>query len=203
MKKSLKTIAPLLFAVGLTACANMADSMGKMAGLGAVSSTTASFDGSTTITVSPNHVYETAEKWVANDIRLGAHWSTKSPDYVAIDLLFQSAVGSGQAYLSLKKLEVNIDGEMYSYDAVGNTKLKSSSYNTVSKMIYTDSKNSVIVPLDDLRKMIGSANCKMRVTTSEGFEDIFFSMDRHSNGQSTARFSIKELLIEIDRQLAS
>ena len=106
MKTTSKLSVSLLLITGLVGCANMGDSMGKMAGLGAVSSTTASFDGSTTIDVSPNHVYETAEKWVASDIRIGAHWSTKSPDYIAVDTLFASSVRSNQAYLGFKKLGI-------------------------------------------------------------------------------------------------
>ena len=90
MKKTNLFLTSIFALVVLSGCASMADSMNKMAGLGVVSTEKSTFDGSETVTVTPNWLYESEGTWSANSVKMGAHWSDAAPNYVALDLSYAS-----------------------------------------------------------------------------------------------------------------
>lgn len=182
----------------LSGCAGLADSMNKMAGLGVVKEETSTFDGAKIISVSPNWLYESKETWSANSVKLGARWSSASPDYVALVLSYDSSTSSGSTYLGLSGIDINIDGNKSSYKANKSTTLDSGSYNTVSNTIYTNSKNTIVIPLSVLNSMVNSNDCRIRIHTSKGYEDAIFSVERSDSGQGTALLSIKEFLKRVN-----
>lgn len=198
--KSLKLLFPVILSLFvISGCASMADMGSRIAGLGVISTEESTFDGETTISVSPNWLYETESTWSANSVKMGARWSTKFPEHVVIDLAYESdSSGYKSVYLNLQGVEVNIDGVKSSYEATGSTTLDHSSYNTVSKTIYTSSENSIVMELSELKKMVHATDCRVRIHTSKGYEDSLFHIERASGGGSAAKYSIIEFLAEIE-----
>lgn len=194
----MKRIAVLAVAMGLlVGCAGMADTMSKAAGLGVVTEERSTFDNATVVSVSPAHLY--AEGSWGNMVRLGASWSSVTPDSVALVLAYESNVSGGNpAYMNLNSLQINIDGDVSSYSAEPATDLSSSGYNTVSKTIYTSSKNSVVIPYTTLLHMVSAKDCRLRIHTSKGYEDAQFSIERIPGGQPTAILSIKNFIAKIE-----
>ncbi len=94
-------------------------------------------------------------------------------------------------------IDINIDGKISSYKAQQLTNLSNSGYNTVSKTIYTSSKNTVVIPYEVLEKMVSAKNCRLRIHTTEGNQDIDFSAASIPGGKATAIVSIKEFMTKV------
>ncbi|GLS27719.1 hypothetical protein [Marinibactrum halimedae] len=187
----------------LISCAGMADSMSKLSGLGVVSKEKSTFDGATLIKVSPTFLYDPESTW-GNQVKLGARWSSKAPEYVALVLSYSSDVASAKsAYLSLTGIDINTDGNIESFKSGKSTNLDSGGYNTVSKTIYTESTNSVVVPYSLLQQMVSAEDCRVRIHTSKGYEEAIFSKERIPGGQGTAILSIREFIAEINKHQQS
>lgn len=189
-KKLLLVVAAVL---AISGCATM----DKMAGMGVVTQKTSTFDNATVIEVSPNSLYDKGSAW-GTPLQLGARWSSAAPNSVALILAFNSNVSSaGPAYLGLSDLEVNIDGVISSYSAGQPTDLSSSGYNTVSHTIYTSSKNAVVIPYSVLQRMVAAKDCRLRIHTSKGYQDINFSTEHIPGGKATAIVTIKEFMVKV------
>lgn len=184
-------------AVVLAGCAGMADTASKIAGLGVVSKQRSTFDDSTIVQVTPTWLYAKGS-W-GNRVKLGARWSSASPDVAALVLSYDSSTsGAGPMYVGLSGIDVNIDGAITSYSANSSTDLGSSNYNTVSKTIYTQSSNAVVIPYSILQSMVSAKDCRLRIHTSKGYEDAEFSIERIPGGQGTAILSIREFIAEVE-----
>lgn len=180
----------------LSGCTSMVDAMDKASGLGVVSQETSTFDNAKIVSVSPNSLYAKGS-W-GNVVKLGAKWSSASPEYVAIILSYDSNTsGGGSLYMNLTSMDINIDGTISSYSASGSTNLDHSSYNTVSKSIYTSSKNSIIIPYSVLESMVAAKDCRIRIHTGKGYEDAEFSIERIPGGKGTAILSIKKFMKQV------
>lgn len=183
-----------IFAV--SGCASMADGMSKAAGLGVVKQETSTFDNATIITASPTFLYAKGS-W-GNSVKLGARWSSTTPESIALILAYDSSTsGYGNAYIGLTGIDINVDGDISSHAAAGSTDLDSSGYNTVSKTIYTSSKNAVVIPYALLERMVAAKDTRIRIHTSKGYEDAQFSLERIPGGQGTAILAIKELMAKV------
>ena len=192
----MKILLALIVAFAVSGCASMADGMSKAAGLGVVKQETSTFDNATIVSASPTFLYAKGS-W-GNSVKLGARWSSASPDAVALILAYDSNVsGYGSAYLGLTGIDINVDGDISSHKAGGATDLDSSGYNTVSKTIYTSSKNAVVIPYALLERMVAAKDCRLRIHTSKGYEDAEFSIERIPGGQGTAILAIKEMMAKI------
>jgi hypothetical protein len=197
----LRKIMPMLFAVtvlpALSGCAGMADATSKMAGLGVVTQEKSTFDGATIVEVSPNWLYDPAGSW-GNSVKLGARWSSNAPEFVALVLSYSSTTsGYGATYIGLSGIDINIDGDIKSFSSGKPTNLDSSGYNSVSRTIYTESKNTVVIPYSTLERMVTAQDCRLRIHTSKGYEDARFSIERIPGGQGTAILSIREFLEKV------
>jgi len=194
----LKKLLPMLIAVAvllaLSGCAGMADATSKMAGLGVVTLEKSTFDGATIVEVSPNWLYDPDGSW-GNSAKLGARWSSNASEFVALVLSYSSnASGYGAAYIGLSGIDINIDGDIKSFLSEKPTNLDSSGYNSVSRTIYTESKNTVVIPYSTLERMVSAKDCRLRIHTSKGYEDSRFSIERIPGGQGTAILSIREFM---------
>ena len=186
-----------LFAAAALVAISGCTAMDKMAGLGVVSQQTSTFDNATVIEVSPNSLYDPGSAW-GTPLQLGARWSSAAPDSVALVLSYNSNVSSGaSAYLGLSDLDINIDGAISSYSAGQSTDLSSSGYNTVSHTIYTSSKNAVVIPYSVLQRMVAAKDCRLRIHTSKGYQDIKFSTEHIPGGKATAIVTIKEFMAKV------
>lgn len=194
MSKQVFAIALLLSVVGCTA-------MTELAGVGVIEERTASFDNATVITLSPAFLYsETASKWTGFPYKLGARWTSSSPDSVAIVLAHSSNTSgsSSNIYTNFTGLGVNIDGKIVSYKTSGFTRHDSSAYNSISKTIYTESRNSVIVPLVVLKAMVAAKDCRLRFHSTDGYLDATLSAEKFPGGHPTAIVPLRKFLGRID-----
>ncbi|ODT97286.1 MAG: hypothetical protein ABS82_01145 [Rhodanobacter sp. SCN 67-45] len=189
----------IALAVAMAGCA----AMDKMAGMGVVTQSTSTFDNATIIEASPNSLYAPGNA-LGTPLQMGARWSSAAPDSVAIVLAYNANVsGSAPAYLGLSAIEINIDGTVSSYSAGQQTDMNSSGYNTVSHTIYTSSRNAIVVPYSVLQRMVAAKDCRLRIHTSSGYQDIDFSAEHIPGGKATAILSIKELMAKVARVRAA
>jgi hypothetical protein len=198
MYKKLFLIFPTISVLlAMSGCAGMADATSKMAGLGVLTEHKSTFDGATIIELSPTWLYDPEGSW-GNRVKLGALWSSAAPNHAALILAYSSSTsGYGAAYIGLSGIDVNIDGEIKSYTSNKPTDLDSSGYNSISRTIYTESKNSVVIPYSVLERMVLAKDCRLRIYTSKGYEDARFSIERMPGGQGTAIISIREFMTKV------
>jgi hypothetical protein len=187
----------LLLCTLVSGCAGMADATSRLAGIGVIDEEKSTFDGATIVKMSPAFLYREGA-WLGVPIKLGARWSSKAPEHVAMVLSYSSNISSGgAAYLGFSGLDINIDGDIKEYKAAGLTSHDSSGYNTVSRTIYTESQNSVVIPLATLQKMLLAKDCRLRIQTGKGYEDVQFSIERIPGGQSTAILHLREFVSRV------
>ena len=186
----------LLFIVGIVIAISSCTAMNKLTGMGVVTQEISTFDNATIIEVSPNFLYDPGSTW-GTAIQLGARWSSAAPDSVALILSYRSNVSSGSAYLNFSGLKINIDGTISSYSTGQPTNLSSSAYNTVTHTIYTSSENSIVVPYSVLESMVAAKDCRLRINTVKGYQDVSFSTEHFFGGSATAIVSIKEFMSKV------
>lgn len=197
LKKMLLMLFAIAFLPALSGCAGMADATSKMAGLGVVTQENSTFDGATIVEMSPNWLYDPNGSW-GNSVKLGARWSSNASEYVALVLAYSSNTsGYSAAYIGLSGIDINIDGDIKSFSPGKPTNLDSSGYNSASRTIYTESKNTVVIPYSTLERMVAAKDCRLRIHTSKGYEDARFSIERIPGGQGTAILSIREFMEKV------
>ncbi|MEQ3658639.1 MAG: hypothetical protein ABNH21_06755 [Glaciecola sp.] len=180
----------LSLVLALSACANTMD---KMSGIGQISESTDTFNDARVITLSESWNNRTNDSDFASTM-FGARWSSSTPESIVIYLKFNSMAGAGSSYVIFDGIRVNIDGEVRSFDAVGNTSFDSTS---TSSSIYTSSRSAVVVPLDYLKKMLSEEDVRIRVLMNDSYDDILFNWDVSGYGQVTAKGRLKELVERI------
>ena len=186
----------------LSGCAGMADMTSKLGGLGQISEEVQSFDGATVVEMSPAFVYSDGATFGVTETKLGARWSSKAPAHVALVLTYRGDVASGRSYMNFSGVDINIDGTISSYKIAGTTAHDSSGFNSVSRTIYTESSNVVIVPMAVLERMLSAKDCRLRFHTSKGFEDGVFTVARSSAGQGMAIISLREFVGRVKAKTA-
>ena len=183
--------AVFLLSIVLSSCSGINDSI---TGWGAVSESRSTFDGSQSVTMSPSLLFR--DGFGGNALFLGATWHAKYSDQVVLVLEHQGNTSYGSTYIGIRGLDINIDGKISSYSTDGATNFNRGSYNSVSKTIYTSSENIVIVPLSVLRKMMDASDCRIRIRTSQGYEDRNFNQE--TNGLNTAKTHMRKFLAKVD-----
>lgn len=196
--KIIKVLTLLSITLILAACGGMADIASRAGGVGVITEDQSTFDGAQVIEVSPAWLYDPDRSgW--NTIQLGARWVSGTPDFVALILSYRSdASGYSETYLGLDSIAVNIDGEVTQYEAGQPANLSSSGYNSVTNTIYTQSSNSVVVPTDIVERMISADDVRLRISSSSGYEDSVFTIERMPGGQGTAIRSIREFMERVN-----
>lgn len=195
-RRRLGFAAFLLPLMSVSGCAGLADGMSRFAGVGVVSQEVAAFDGARVVSVTPSFLL--SENGFGSMTKMGAHWTSNDKNNVALILSYSSSISGGAAYINISGMDVNMGGKITKLRAGGTTDHDSAAYNTVMKTIYTKSENMVLVPLSFLEEMVASSDCRLRLYTSKGYEDIFFSNDRIPGGQGTARLALKEFLLAVN-----
>lgn len=191
-------VGALIICLSLTGCADMADTASRMANIGVVEQEKSTFDGASIIKMSPANLYREGAM-MGVPFKLGARWNSKAPDQVALILSYQSDVSVGSsAYVGFSGLSVNIDGKISSYRVNAPTSLDNSGYNTVSRTIYTESANAVVIPLVELKRMLAARDCRLRIETNKGYQDAQFSIERIPGGQATAIIPLREFMGRIE-----
>lgn len=203
----MKTLIVLLSLVMFSGCAGMADSMDKMAGMGVISEEISTFDNAKIIRVTPTWLYADAKDWSPSPLKMGAQWVSTAPDHIGVILQHSGSVGTSSstgspAYVSISAIEVNIDGKIASFEAQGTTQMSNSGYNTVSRDIYTSSKNIIAIPLETYEAMLVAKDCRVRIHTSKGLVDANFSITRGASGGMAAAGAMAPFLAKVKQAKA-
>lgn len=187
----------VVFIILLSACTSTADIADQMIDLGTIKTTKETFDGSTTVIASPHRLYDPDRSmWSTslNNFFLGARWNSKHEDTVVLTIEHRGSTSSETIYLSVRNININIDGDITSYTTNKSTILSNGGYNTITRTIYTRSRNSVVVSLNTLNEMVSAKDCRLRIHTSKGYQDFIFSVDRIPGGSGASRMSIRKFL---------
>lgn len=201
--KKLFICLPLV--ISLTACTGTMDAISQSAGLGSINQEKSSFDDSTIVSMSPNFLVERG-RWKANDIRLGARWLSSDPENVYLVLAYasNSSRAPGTAFTDIRGIDINIGGQIQSFETKGSTKLESSDFDSFQRTFHTTSTNAVRVPMSLLRAMVDAPDCRLRIRSADGFEESHFSMERNGEGgAATARLTLREFLRKVDTAVAA
>ena len=185
-------------ALAMSGCASTADMFDSMAGIGTISEKTATFDGSTILTLSPTFLTDNEGDIALNQYKLGARWTSSAPDYVALVMNYDSQVG-GNAYTTFDGLSIRIHDETLRFDTDDPTHLSSSSYNSVTNTIYTESESTVLVPRSLIEEMVKAEDVRIRIHSSDGYEDALFNLERSSAGQGLAVVYFRKFLVRINQ----
>lgn len=193
----LTNIAVLLASVALTSCATMSDTADQLSGLGKIEDRVSEFDGARTISSQPTHLQPLSGSMTGPYYRLGASWTSKAPETIALVFMHSSSIGSGNAYTNFKRVDINAGGQVTSFEMATATALDNSSYNSVSKTIYTQSTAFAVLPLDYARGVFSNPDCKMRIVSSDAAFDADCAADRTTAGQATGALRVREVLGKI------
>lgn len=184
-------IASAIFLI--SGCASQMDAF---AGIGVIDEENSSFDNSRIVTLTPTWVAGGGDDYVTST-KVGARWSESNPEQVLLILEYSSSTNSSDVYKSYESISVNINSEKRNFPASGSTELQSSTYNTVTNTIYTESTAVVPMPLEYLRKMVEAEDVRIRFNSSHRYEDGIFSQETSSFGQDMAKARILEFLNKI------
>lgn len=182
----------------ITACAGMADSVDTLVGVGQISVTQEALDDSTSVKLAAAWLTDDVKDHGLNSYKLGGRWNSQAPGTVFLEIKYESQVG-GNAYVSFSGLTIRIDGESQNFDSLGTTDFSSGAYNDLTNTIYTESSGIVPVPLEIVEKMVSASDVRLRLNSSDGYEDSIFSFDRTPSGQKLARPYFQDFLVEIEK----
>lgn len=193
-----RAIAVLAILVTLTLTLCGCTAMDRMAGMGVITENNQSFDNSKVIEVSPNSLYAPG-KTMGTPFMLGAIWSSSHPDFVGLEVKYNATIGYGSAaYTGITGIDINVDGRIQSFQAHALTSLNSSGYNPVAPTIYTHSENTIAIPYALLESMVAASDCRLRIHTTDGYEDVSFSADHIPGGKATAITTIRPFMQRVD-----
>jgi len=174
-----------------TGCMSTLD---KMAGVGQINTEISEFSGEKIVELSQSHNYSTKGKV---NTQFGARWVSDNPESVSLKLIYNSDSSTGDAFTSYEGISVSISGETIDFDA-GRTYRNRSDYNELTRVIYTTSTAYVPIPLDYLKSMIEADKCKIRIYSSDGYEDISFDVEKNGSTEY-AKLKIKRFIEEVER----
>lgn len=189
MIKRLLAITALLGV--LAGCQSMADASSALAGVGRVTEEKSSFDNSTTVRMAPAWLYREGAGIMGVPVKLAAAWTSAVPDKIILIPTYESSTsGSFYAgnslYTTFHGIDINIEGEILSFPAIGQTDMDRSGYNTVTHSIYTSSSRPVPVPFEVFQRMMTAKDCRLRIITGNGAVEAHFHIERIPGGQATA-----------------
>lgn len=177
-------------ALALTGCASMTDMADSAAGLGQIDVETNQFDNSKVIVLSPDALYNPEGGFSSIDAKMGAIWSSKTPNYFDITLKYDNA-----GYASFRSLSVNIDDQIHEFRAGGTS--YDTNVNGMLRTISTSSLSRVAVPVEVVREMVNAEKCLMKISSNKGYEVASCNRDRIPGGKKTAVLGFKKLLEQI------
>jgi hypothetical protein len=90
----------------------------------------------------------------------------------------------------------NLDGDIVDVRA-GENMYTNSGYNAFSQSIYTQTKSSVRLSYSMLERMLKAEDVKIRVITSQGYEDIVFNVG-DSGRFKYSKYYLKQFKRKID-----
>lgn len=171
--------------------------MSKMMGDGVVSSWSNSFDGSTTVQVTPGNLYAGPDEPIM--FGMGALWNSAAPEFVTLVYKYEPNLLTKKNFVNFSMVKISIDGDVTDHEFEGLTDHEIGSYNSVTGEHAKASVSKTVVPMAMLRKMVESADVKMRVITQSGAQDILFSSEKGHAGAPAAIVAIREFLGEVEK----
>lgn len=178
----------------LTACQSTGN---KIAGICQIEQSVSTFENSKLLEFTECWSAKSESVWDMPTIMTGYVWNESNPDSIKLNLVYNGQSG-GDSYTGFYGIDINIDGNIYKYKTSGQTILSSSDYNTVSNTIYTKSRNAVTIPLSVFEDMVNKSDVRIRIYTSDGYEDQIFSLAQNGMSKYT-RYYIPEYLDIINK----
>lgn len=203
MKPMLIWVVLCVASVAVSSCASTVSMMDKMAGMGVVTEEQSTFDGATHVEMSPAWLWLDEDKIGGAPFKLGAFWTSNSPNQVGLVFSYESSTNQSRLYTNFSAVELNIDGKLTSYQVEGTTQHDSSGYNTVSRSIYTESSVTVPISFSAFEKMMVADDCRIRVHSTDGWADAVFSVERSAGGGIGAKVYLREFLARVASLRAS
>ena len=93
-------------------------------------------------------------------------------------------------------LAINVDGKIHRYKCTTATNHNSGAYNSVTKTVYTNSRNVVAIPLSVAKRMIVANTCMLQVHTSTGVHEQNFAKEKNM-GVSMAKVHMRKFLAQV------
>ncbi|MFW8589852.1 hypothetical protein ACOI22_03520 [Glaciecola sp. 2405UD65-10] len=162
------TAALLALTILMTGCVS---TMNKLADIGVVRVTESAFDKSTEVTISKTHNFS-GDDYNTPSTQFSGYWTESDKNHFKLILEMHGSSGT-RAYTDFKRIDFNFDGDIRSFN-VGPTSLSDDGYNSVAGTIFTQSKAVAYLPIEVLDKMMNDPDVRIRVYTSDGYEDIIY-----------------------------
>lgn len=177
-------------------CAGMADTMTRAAGIGTVSEETGS-DSTRTVYMSPAWLYKPGDDLTEPDpVKLGALWTSASPDFVALTLQ-HSFEGSRGLPVEFSEASIEINGEDTIFSMVGKTRHETRGYENSTKV----SLNYFLVPMPFFESMLSAKKVLLDVKTDGQDFEAELSIERMPGGQSTAILHLRDFMAHVRKNI--
>lgn len=167
-------------------------SINQWAGMGVIKERVDNFDGARIVEVSPNFVSKPGGGSSAS-FKLGAHWKSTKPDTLTMIVNYAGSTRyTSHVYTSFESVSFNVDGEKMHFEIFDNDHTRES-YNSISNDISTDSFGYFEMKIDTLKLLLAGEDVRMRVTTTDGYDDSDFDQ-RTLFGADMAASSLEQFL---------
>lgn len=181
----------------MSGCASMADSADKISGTGQITESVDSFDNSRHLAMGPGFLFEDPSETMPSGVKLGAEWTDKNPNSVALVLSYPSSTSGGAVYVNFSGMDININGEIIKLTTDGRTHHSDSGYNTISRSIYTSSENYLSVPRELIEQMLSAKSCKLKIYTNDGYVNADFTILRSTAGQAAVKPYLEQFMARL------
>lgn len=168
----------------------------KLAGLCQIEQTKDQFNNSAQVEFTNCWTATSESVWDIPSYKFGFTWLESAPEKIQMNLTYDSTV-SGDAYTNFESVSINFAGAKYRYDNLSNTILSDSGYNNVTQTIYTSSRSALTVPMHVFESMVKSKDARIRIVTSDGYEDYLFHIDENGMTKYT-KYYMRDYLAAID-----
>tara|TARA_R110001606_G_scaffold71219_1_gene162916 strand:+ start:10978 stop:11541 length:564 start_codon:yes stop_codon:yes gene_type:complete len=183
-----KKTALLITVLSVTGCTSMTDMMDGASGLGKLSVDQNSFDNETTISLTPDTLYDPeASIFSPVSARMGAVWISNAPNFV--NLAFQQDGG----YVKFEEVSFKVNGETKAY----NTGLSDLDFDR-TKLSGMKSTAYALMPIADFKELLNAETCQMKIEKDTGYELADCKLDRIPGGKKTAIAGLRKVLASIE-----
>lgn len=197
-----RLLALITFSAFLVGCAGA--HIDAMAGLGQLTERDHSFDGTHEISLTPARLPNGKGK-SQSSIFLGAKWLSNDSKNVHLELSHRGGVGliASNAYTGMRLVEIRANNKPLGEYKTTATQHSSSSYNTVTKTIYTKSTAYAEIPFPLFETMLTASDVRLRIHTGDGYVDSIFSVETGAVGTLYAKHYLSQLLLRVKSYISN
>ena len=189
----MKILILAVFLVIITGCKMPVN---NFTGVGEVIVENSKFDQALEVRMTKTHNFS-GDEYLALSTQFSAFWTNSDPEHFILTLEMHGSASS-KAYINFNSIKFNFSGEVINFEA-GKTIHTNNYYNIVSNTLYTQSRAPVYLPYSVLEKMINQPEVRIRVLTSEGYEDIIYHVsDSSLKGYKYSKYYLAQFKKKVD-----